>query len=206
MVNWPTILNASVRKLPVHGHVTKILSYFQPWPYDLQCCPILVQMAFFQRVFCIMWHDINFDGHQKKTKPCGAVSSSVVHVSCQICILIGLYWIICIHIGSASILLNEHLSAPPGLGIFNCQIPAPEDWGYPSTFFWGPPPPKKKKKKKLFVGRSLPNPFSHPPTPGFCEIWENNRWKIGSKKTIFGMIWDVLFFLGWGGLSFHRIG
>ena len=127
MVNWPAILNASVRKLPVHGHVTKILSYFQPWPYDLQCCPILVQMAFFQRVFCIMWHDINFDGHQKKTKPCVAVSSSVVHVSCQICILIGIYWIICIHIGSANFLLNEHLSAPPGLGIFNCQIPTPED-------------------------------------------------------------------------------
>ena len=48
------------------------------------------------------------------------------------------------------------------------------------------------KKKPVFFGRSLPNLFTHPPTPGFLWDLGDRKVKFGSKKAIFGVIWGVL--------------
>ena len=45
------------------------------------------------------------------------------------------------------------------------------------------------KKKTFFFGRSLPNLFTHPPTPGFLWDLGERKVKFGSKKAIFGAIW-----------------
>ena len=50
------------------------------------------------------------------------------------------------------------------------------------TWSWGIGPGVKQfivmegVKQTFYFGRSLPNLFTHPPTPGFCEIWKNERW------------------------------
>ena len=48
------------------------------------------------------------------------------------------------------------------------------------------------KKKRFFFGRSLPNLFTNPPTPGFLWDLGERRVKFGSKKAIFGVIWGGL--------------
>ena len=44
------------------------------------------------------------------------------------------------------------------------------------------------KKKYRFFGRSFPNVFTHPPTPGFLWDLGKQKVKFGSKKAIFGVI------------------
>ena len=61
--------------------------------------------------------------------------------------------------------------------------------GEKKGFRGAPTPPPKKKKKKRGGGRSLPNVFSHPHTPGFLWDFGKQKVKFGSKKAIFGAIW-----------------
>ena len=44
------------------------------------------------------------------------------------------------------------------------------------------------KKNRFFFGKSFPNLFTHPPTPGFLWDLGNQKVKFGSKKAIFGVI------------------
>ena len=53
---------------------------------------------------------------------------------------------------------------------------------------------KGRYKKKRFFGRSSPNVFSHPPTPGFSWDLGKRKVKFWSKKAIFGAI--CFFFWG----------
>ena len=38
------------------------------------------------------------------------------------------------------------------------------------------------EKKAFFLGKVSPKVWTHPPTQGFCEIWENERWNSGQKR------------------------
>ena len=40
--------------------------------------------------------------------------------------------------------------------------------------------------KKVSLGKVFPNVWTHPPTPGFREIWENERWNLGQKRRLSG--------------------
>ena len=53
------------------------------------------------------------------------------------------------------------------------------------------------EKKQRFFGRSLPNVFTHPPTPVFLWDLGKRKVKFGLKKAIFGAIF---FFWGFGNL------
>ena len=52
---------------------------------------------------------------------------------------------------------------------------------------------KRSPPQKSFFGRSLPNLFTHPPTPGILWDLGVRKVKFGSKRAIFGVIW---FFFG----------
>ena len=47
-------------------------------------------------------------------------------------------------------------------------------------------------KKAFFLGKVSPKVWTHPPTQGFCEIWENERWNSGQKYVFrVGGFWGI---------------
>ena len=82
-----------------------------------------------------------------------------------------------------SMLKVSKLSKSRSVGVFLqffCHFP----------FELGEPPPTHKKR--FFLEKTFPDLWTHPPTPGFCEIWENERWNSGRKGRFSGWFGGVL--------------
>ena len=78
------------------------------------------------------------------------------------------------------------LAKKTGHGIVSCIEQIRNIWKpfYPNRYFQF----REGVQKKRFFWRSLPNLFSHQPTPGFLWDLGEQKLKFGSKKAIFGVI------------------